>query len=183
MPSFQIPKSSIFLQRNLTFTGTFNVPTLGVYDFGVAGNTNVLVFPMDPNSLYLFSAINVGGDVPEGNYLEAISTFPSLFFRYSVGGTPVFPNAIPIVNYLSNTDSTSWFYSERTGDTLVCTFSGVLSPTAYLVGKATVRVSVGLTFYQITDKGFITSFKNDNLSVTTGARSERFITPSSVVIK
>ena len=164
---YVIPKTSRFVQTNSAFLATFNNPTLGKYDFAGAGGTPggsslADILTMQSNSIYFIERINVGGTIPQEEYLYAISTLPRATFFNATTKQQVLPQPIPIVNYIINQEVNSFVWSDCDGQKLQLRLSGILSQTPFLVGNLTVTLNISLNIYDVNDNAFIQQFKARN---------------------
>jgi hypothetical protein len=161
MITISLPKSTRFLQPTAKFSAQFNVPVLGKYSFSTAGNTGVsLIDPIGLSSVYLIDNINVGGTIPESEYLSAIgaNAFPALRLRYKIDNQALYPYPLQIVNYIDNQQTLAWVVTTKGNDALLADFSGTLDQTTFLVGMAAISVVVSFNIYQITDSAFVKAF-------------------------
>src|SRR5574343_288405 len=99
MPVYQIPQQARYIPTSTIFTATFNNPTIGRYDFNVAGNQNILVEQLKPNVVYLIEKYSIGGNISELDYLGSIVDFPLLTIKRSVSSQIVYQKPIPLTNY------------------------------------------------------------------------------------
>ena len=159
-----IPKTSRFVQTNTNFAANFNVPTLGRYDFGLlAGGSQIAdILSMQSNSIYFIERINIGGTIPQEEYLYAISTLPFATFFNATTQQQVLPKPLPIVNYINNQEVNSFVYTDCDGQILQLKLSGILSQTPFLVGTAKIELNISLNIYDISDNAFIQEFKSRN---------------------
>lgn len=147
-----IPHQSRYLQTASIFAAAFNVPVLGAYSFGVAANTGVLIFPLQPNSEYLIERVTVSGDIAEGDFSAALdltagALIPVLSLRRSLDNSSIYETALPFPSYVSQQESAVWVHSDRLNDSVVATMTGVLNQTAALVGVPVIRLSVSFSVY------------------------------------
>ena len=164
---YVIPKTSRFVQTNSAFVATFNNPTLGKYDFAGAGGTSggtqlADILTMQANSVYFIERINIGGTIPQEEYLFGISTLPQATFFNATTKQQVLPQPIPIVNYIINQEVNSFVWTDNDGQKLQLRLSGALSQTPFLVGQSTVTLNIALNIYDINDNAFIQQFKARN---------------------
>lgn len=162
-----IPKTSRFVQTNSQFVAKFNTPTLGKYDFcgatGISGGQGIAdILTMQSNSIYFVERINIGGTIPQEEYLYAISTLPLAVFYNETTGQQVLPKPLPIVNYIINQEVNSFIWTDNDGQKLQLKLSGVLSQTPFLVGNDSVELNIQLNIYDISDNSFIQQFKATN---------------------
>lgn len=158
--TYQLPKSARFYQTSNRFAATFNVPTLGVYDFATAANTGQTIISLEPNAIFFIDRINVGGTIAQEEYLNAVQTFPTATLRFFVENPRVYPLPLPILNYIDNQEAAAWVWSDKGGDRLIMDFAGILAQTPFLVGVAAVTLAVSMNIYRVTDSGFVRAFRD-----------------------
>lgn len=154
----KIPDSSFLIPTVNLFTADYNTPTPGYYDWGVAANTNQEIFGISPGFLYYMAIMNFGATVPEGDFLANVSTIPKIQFGTSLTGRSLFGGGYPIANYLKNNEISAFLWTAQKEDTLIGTFTGVLSQNAALAGVASITAHVSLNLFQIVDKDFTNKF-------------------------
>lgn len=161
--SWKIPRSARYIATANIFSAAFNVPALGQYDFGVAGNQNAVVLPLQPNSVYLLERMSVSGDISEENYTDALDLsvadrLPRLSLRRLLDGASVYETPLMLPGYVSQQESSAWVLSARSGDALTATLTGRLNQTAPLVGRAFVRLTVSFSVYAIESTIYMRAF-------------------------
>jgi hypothetical protein len=157
--NFQLPKTARFLQCNTSVVATFNAPTLGKYNF----NSQIAdVLTMQANSIYFIERVNIGGTIPEEEYLYAIDTLPTAEFFNSVTRQQVLPRPIPVVNYIDNQEINAWVWTDGDGQPLQLRIAGILRQTPFLVGMNTVTLNIQVNVYDVADKAFIQQFRGVN---------------------
>lgn len=150
-----IPDSSKFIQTVNRFTGTFNNPTPGVYDFtNNAANDDQIVLPLVNNQIYFLEKINFGATVPEGDFLLSIATLPQMILKYQRTGEVVFQKPFNPVNYIDNQELITWIHSNKGQEVLIMSFTGVLNQIAAFVGITNIVAQVTLNIYEIKDTDF-----------------------------
>jgi hypothetical protein len=160
-----IPSDSEYIQPSSKFTANFNVPVLGKYSFNVAGNTNIVVLPLQLNTIYLIERISIAGDIPEDRYLEAmdnslpVNSNPFLSLKYSIGTEHLHKFPLPVLNYTDDQELVIWCFTEKKNCNLIATFTGLLMQTAYLVGKSSINIVVSFSMYAISNTEFTKSFR------------------------
>lgn len=162
----RIPANSRYLDTLSLFTGTFNAPTVGRYDFGsVAANNNVLVLPMLQNAVYMIAQVGFSATVPESSWLEAISTEPKVLLKKTGDGMSLYSRPIPLVGYTAGNEAVVFYWSTHLRDTLTASFQGVLTQPASLVAVASIRAQVSVRIYEIVAHEWVKRFKR-NMSRT-----------------
>lgn len=170
-----VPHQSRFAQTGNVFTASFNVPTVGVYDFGVAANRDVVVLELQPNTQYLIERLTIGGDISEADYAGALALAagaPSLSLRRRLDGVTVYETPIPILRYIQNQEAAVWLASDNAGDALTATLTGVMNQTAALVGISSIALSVSFAVYAVESTIYNRAFLGSQ-SMETGARVRR----------
>lgn len=155
---FEVPKNARLISTTNIFTATFNNPTVGVYDFGIAANKQVILTPLLLNTVYLLGRISMGADVDEGNFLDAINTIPRLTLRKQIGNEIVYQRPLPMVTYVDDQDMIAWVDSKKANDSLNLEVTGVLNQTAALVGVVTIKINVNYIIYAIESTVFYAKF-------------------------
>jgi len=156
-----IPKGSNYLQFVNRFVATFNVPTLGKYNFATAANTGQVILDLSEYSVYLIQNINFSATVPEGDFLTAINTVPTATIKRQVDGQVIYQKPLPLVSYLKSNEAIAYVWSKRKGDRLIVDFAGLLNQPAPLVGLASVTAQLQLDIYQITDENWLQAFRTN----------------------
>lgn len=158
--TYQIPHTARFIPTTNIFTGLFNNPTIGKYDFGTALNTGQSVLPLKRGTTYLIDRISTGGNIDEGTYLDAIETLPEIILRRSKSNEIVYKTTVPLVNYVDDQDMIAWVKSEKGGEILIVDFTGVLDQTAALVGVLDVKIHLSYSIYAIDSTVFERKFRD-----------------------
>jgi len=155
----QIPKDSVFRPTVNLFTATFNNPTLGKYDFGVAANTLQDVMQVNHTNLFYIEGMNVSATVLETAYIENLSTVPKVQFFLKKNAQALFGGAYPIGKYLQPNEISAFFSGDQVGDTLQATVTGVLNQNANMIQYGSVTIVLALNIFEISDPKFIAEFK------------------------
>lgn len=160
-----IPSDSEYIQTSNKFSATFNVPVLGKYYFNVAANTDVVILPLQLNTIYLIERLSVAGDIPEERYLESLDNTaptnmnPFLSLKYSIGTEHLHKFPMPVLNYTDDQGLVVWCFTEKKNCSLIATFTGLLTQTPYLVGKAQINIVVSFSMYAISNTEFYKRFR------------------------
>lgn len=164
--SYQVPTESRYIPTSTEFNAVFNANPAnpGKYDFNTdaagAINQNIVVEPMQPNSVYLIERMSCGGNLTEGQFLEANDVFCFVDIKRSLGKKRVHRKPIPIANYFDGQESAIWIYSDKDGDQLTLSFSGVLNQLPSMVGIATATIQISLNLYAIESAYFVGAFRS-----------------------
>lgn len=159
--TYQIPHTARPIMTTNIFTGTFNNPTPGKYDFGVPANSGILVTEMFTGTVYLIERISVGATIPEGDFLEAIENIPRLKLKRQQTNEIEYKLPLPIVNYIDNKNLVLWSFTEKGRDNLIIDLDGVLNQTAALVGVSQVKINISYTIYAIESTEFYKRFRGE----------------------
>ncbi len=166
--SYQIPHMSHYLTTSNTFEADFNVPVLGQYSFtGNTTNIDQQVMELQNKKVYLIERTNIGGNISEINYLDAIATLPTFRLKRLQGNEAVYFLPHPVNTYIDNQEVTAWVTSEKGSDQLLIDFFGVLNQTPSLIGVITVKIFVSFAVYIIENQEFYAKFR-DKLSSQIG---------------
>lgn len=147
--SWKVPHQARYQSSLSQFVATFNVPIPGQYDFGVAGNAGVLVFALQPNTVYLIERATISGDVASEDFSAGISVLPSLALTRLLDGSSVYNNAIPVSAFVAQQEQAVWVKSARDGDSVRATLTGSLNQLPAWIGRATISVFVSFGIYAI----------------------------------
>jgi len=145
----RISVKALPIETSNQFVATFNVPTPGQYDYGIAANQNqVMIARLNPNFVYLIDRVSFSASVPEGVYLESVNVQPQ--FRLSLRQTQygIYPRPLPGVNYKDNLEWRFWFWTEKHNDQLLVTLTGSLNQVAATVGVAAITANLSLVVYE-----------------------------------
>lgn len=154
----QLPPFSQFYQPLVRFTATFNAPLAGGYDWNIAGNTSVPFQLIRKNQLYLIERYSFSATIPEGDFLGAVLTVPTLSVRIPrETDRQIYPTPIPLVNYIDGLETLIYAYSNE-DQQLQATFRGQLSQTPPLVGIPTITAQVQFNIYEVKNKDWIENF-------------------------
>lgn len=172
--SYQIPHTSHYFTKTNIFTATFNIPTVGKYDFGIAGNAGINITELQKNKVYLIDRVSIGGNISEANYLDAIDVLPEFRLKKLIKNENVYFLPYSIVNYLDDSNITAWVLSEKGGDILRIDLTGLLNQTADLIGVTTIKLHVTFSIFIISSTVFYAKFR-DSLSDQTGDQVSGFV--------
>jgi len=156
----RISVKALPIETNNRFAATFNAPTLGQYDFGVAANTRqVVITPLNPNYVYMIDRVSFSASIDEGVYLRSINTLPQfrLFLTQTQWG--VYPRPLPAVNYKDNLEWRFWFWTEKSGENLEVTLTGALNQVAETVGVPTIYANLSFVVYEENNADIIRRIK------------------------
>lgn len=154
-----IPHNARYVSASNIFSAAFNSPTIGKYDFGVAGNQNVDVLELQPNSIYYIDTMSIGGNITTEDYLGAINTLPKLTLRRKIGTENLYSKQVPIVQFFQEKQISNFVKSDKGGDFLTMSFEGVLNQTSSLLGISSVSINVFLSIYIVDDNYYNTAIR------------------------
>lgn len=183
--NYQIPHTSHYFTKTQIFSATFNNPTIGVYDFGsvavpVAGNINQVVTELQKNKIYLIDRISIGGNIAENDYLDSILTLPEFRLKYRISNENVYFLPYSVVNYIDDSQITSWVYSEKGGEELLVNFYGVLDQIPATIGKLEIKIHLTFSIFIVSSTVFYGKFR-DALSDQTGDQASGSLDGSNMV--
>lgn len=165
--TYQIPHTSHYFTKTNIFSADFNNPAVGQYSFNVPANVGVEIAELQKNKVYLIDRVSIGGNISESNYLDAISTLPEFRLKYKLKKENVYFLPYSVVNYLDDSNITSWVVSEKGGDSLQINVTGILDQTADLIGVSTIKLHITFSIFIISSTKFYALFR-DALSSQTG---------------
>lgn len=154
-----IPHNARYVSANNIFSAAFNSPTIGKYDFGIAGNQNVDVLELQSNSIYYIDTMSIGGNITTEDYLGAINTLPKLTLRRKIGAENLYSRQIPIVQFFQEKQISNFIKSDKGGDFLTLSFEGVLNQTNSLLGISAISINIFLSIYIVDDNFYNTAIR------------------------
>jgi hypothetical protein len=160
MIALRIPTSARYLCPSQSFFADFNVDLDGKYNFSIQANQNKLLMELKANTAYIFSVMDIGGNVSEEKYLDSIDVMPQIVFSRRLKDEFIYRHPIPIVNFSKNSDISAFLTCDQIDDLLV-SFNGRLTQTADLVGKLTVKIFIKLHMHAIEGTHYITEYMSD----------------------
>lgn len=150
------------------FTATFNAPTLGRYDFGIAGNRFQTLYEILPSHLYIIERESFSFNMGQAVYQEAIDStngFPRLRITKKSRKKSIYAREQPFIIYLNNFETVLFAQTQQTDDELQATFQGQLFQPGPLIGTTTIQAYVQFNIYEIRDPLWIKSFLQRNPAV------------------
>lgn len=167
----RMPKSAKLVRTSTTFSATFNLDPayLGMYSFGYSafGNSGITILNSKRGSVYLVNRATVSGTIWEKDFLESLYINPELKFQRIVGGfgsENVYQTVMPVTSYYSEQPFTAYFASDKEGDGIKVSFSGVLNQTADLIGITTVKIILNLSIYEINENEYNRLFRSEDIN-------------------
>jgi len=157
-----LPDGSRFIPTVNRFSATFNVPTLGKYNFAVAANTGQELLKLVAGRVYFIERMNFGATVDEGDFLLSIDTLPELILRYQITGERLFTKPFHVVNYIDNQELILFFSTARINDTVLIDFTGILNQVPNFIGINTIQAQVSFNIYEIANQQWIRDFQTSN---------------------
>lgn len=161
-----LPKTAKPLVTRNIFTANFNAPTVGVYDFGIAGNSLQTILKLAGNVVYFIDKIDVGATMADGTYLQAQNVLSLLSLRMALKKTKktIPDNPIPLVNLFQGKELGLYFQTHsKESDDLVGSIVGQLLQPAALIGVPTVSISISMQMYFVADPAFTKSYREKAL--------------------
>lgn len=155
-----IPVSAQPIFTDNRFVATFNAPTIGRYDWNIAGNQGQLVTAARENSVYILDSVAFSTSIPVGDFQSSLlpGLAPALNLRTSRARMPIYRAPLPFTNYFYPLPLTAFFNSQSGGDNLLIDFSGLLKQIPATVGILTITAFVQMVIYEITDRQWIESY-------------------------
>lgn len=143
------------------FRAAFNTDVAGKYSFNNApGNINQTVIPLEINSVYLIERTFISGNIPAEDFLASIDEaagvagLPYITLTKEKNSVAQCVNKIPVIQFTQNRESPLIIYSDKQGDVLRMTMTGVLAQISETVGIDPLIVCVSFSIYQINEKFF-----------------------------
>jgi hypothetical protein len=160
MIAHNIPRQAIYLSSSNTFSAAFGTPTPGVFDFGVTANIGQTVQVLQPSTIYFIDTLNIGANISSLDYLASINTVPTLKFTRKIGNEIVYAKVIPVNTLAENKVATVWVKSDKGGDELLLTVTGILKMTAGLIGIGTVSLNVSCNIFAVHERDYTIWFND-----------------------
>lgn len=160
MIALRIPTSARYLCPSQSFLADFNVDLDGTYNFSTPANQNKFLMELQANTAYIFSVMDVGGNVSEEKYLDAIDIMPTVIFSRKLKQEFIYRHPIPIVNFSKNSDISAFLTCDQIDDLLI-SFNGRLTQTADLVGKMTAKIYIKLHMFAIEGTYYIQEYMDN----------------------
>ena len=164
--SIQIPLQAVqYISTVNVSRAAFNVPAAGKYSFNVAGNTLQTVLSLEINSVYLIERMFVSGNIAAEDFLSSIDAtlpvtdMPFVLLKRKLNPLQAHVQKIPVIQYSINRESPIIVYSDKKGDELQISATGILQQIANTVGVDPVILCIGLSIYQINEKYFNQGYK------------------------
>jgi hypothetical protein len=139
------------------FTATFNAPLVGGYDWNVVGNTNIPILRIQKNQLALIERYSFSATVNEGAFLDNVITVPTLAVRLPRENRLIYPNPIPLVNYVDGLETLIYAFADQ-AQNLEGTFRGQVGQGVALVGIPNLIAQVQFNIYMVKNLDWIDNF-------------------------
>jgi hypothetical protein len=152
----QIPRRIRYIPASGLFTATFNVPTIGSYDFN--NQYIVLIQDLLPDTVYLIDSFSLSGNVAGEDFLNAILTVPSLTLMKTLEKEMIFDRPLQIHNYFTDRQIVKFFKTGHSKTGLAASLVGNLNMIPAFVGLASISVSVNFSLHAIDESGFEKEF-------------------------
>jgi hypothetical protein len=122
---------------SFTFTGTLAI------DF-------TPLIPLKPRALYFLDDMDFNMNTSAIDFDGAVTTNPKLVFQESSGGVPVLRYPLELPSFLDKAPIRQYFYPQAEPNFLQFRFSGVVAQTMALAGLATLKATIIIRAYEIT---------------------------------
>jgi hypothetical protein len=152
----KIPEKARFIPTENTFSAPFS----GTYDFATAGNTNQLVLALDANTVYYIDNFSVGGNIAREDYLSAISVVPAIVLSRKLDKSSVYLKPIPLAQFYENKPCTCFVESNKKGDELQISSTGLLVQVANIIGVDPVKITVSFSIYAMDSSEYNKKFRD-----------------------
>jgi hypothetical protein len=155
----------------MVYQATAQVNLAGFYEFVPALAAPVNGVTLRPQALYMVSEATFASDVPEKDYVNAITNLPSFqTYLRSEGQSPQFRYAMPLPMHLAKMEYRKSILlsggqkaagAGTSANVLLGGFAGKLTATASLIalGQQAITLTLVLFTYEITDAEFIRYWK------------------------
>lgn len=156
--SIQLPlQASEYISTLNAFEAPFNAPEVGKYSFNVDANVNQVVLPVEINSYYLIERMFISGNITSEDYLASmdftdVDALPAIVIRRLKDKVNSHVKKIPAQQFTLNRESPIFIKSDKKGDAIIMSFTGIVGQIAATVGVDPLIITVGLSIYQINEK-------------------------------
>jgi hypothetical protein len=167
--SIQLPLQAIqYISTANLFSAPFNTVVAGKYSFNPTtllngGNVKQTVIPMEIGSVYLIERMFVSGNIPAEDFLSSVNPtrvdLPQIRITRKIDGHQIHAMPIPVIQFTTNRESPIMVYSDKKGDELQMSMTGVIEQIPNTIGVDPVVVTIGLSIYQINEKFFNNGLK------------------------
>jgi hypothetical protein len=148
----QIPRRIRYIPASGLFTATFNVPTIGSFDFN--NQYIVLIQDLLPNTVYLIDSYSLSGNVAGEDFLNAILTVPSLTLMKTLEKEALFDRPLQIHNYFTDRQIVKFFKTGHSKTGLAASLAGNLNMIPAFVGLGSISLSINFSLHAIDESGF-----------------------------
>jgi hypothetical protein len=165
--SFSVPQSARYIAANYVFTGVFNPPSApGQFDFGPPTQNGTLLYPFQPQTVYLLERIAVSGDIPSEDYNGALdlTDVPTIYVKRRIipsnASDLVYVKGIPVAEYSDSRECSAFITTDKGGDALCLCMSGKLNMTPALLGRTQVNINIRFDIFAIDERTYNTLYKS-----------------------
>ena len=157
MITYNLPRRIRYIPASAIFTAIFNAPTIGKYDF--AGNTQVFIESLLPNTVYLIDALSIAGNVSSEDFLSSIDIVPLFTLRKSLAAEHIFDAPIQIHGYSTDRQVVHFFKTGLNNCGLIADITGRLNMIPAFLGLASISLSINLSIHAIDESDFEKTYK------------------------
>lgn len=156
MITYQLPRRIRYVPASGIFVATFNVPTIGKYNFN--GQVVTLVEKLLPNSVYLIDSFSVSGMISSEDFLSSILYTPQLTVMKTLEKENIFDGPIQINSYSTDRQIVHFFKTGHNNTGLAGRLTGVLNQIPDFVGIAAISLSINFSIHAIDESTFEQDF-------------------------
>lgn len=156
MITYQLPRRIRYVPASGIFVATFNVPTIGKYNF--AAQQVTIVERLLPNSVYLIDSFSISGNVSSEDFLLSIATVPQLTVMKTLENENIFDGPIQINSYSTDRQIVHFFKTGHNNTGLAGKLSGILNQIPDFVGIAAISLSLNFSIHAIDESTFEKEF-------------------------
>lgn len=156
MITYNLPRRIRYVPASGIFTATFNVPTVGKYDYN--GQVVTLAQRLLPNSVYLIDSLSIAGTVSSEDFLSAIDQIPQLTIVKTLNDENIFDGPIQIHSFSTDRQIVHFYKTGHNNTGIAGKLTGVLNQIPDFVGLATISLSINLSIHAIDESSFEKDF-------------------------
>lgn len=160
--SITIPVKSFPLITKNSFNAAYNAPLPnGTYQWSIPANQNIPVLKLFPFSAYIIERVNFSLNITEGDFQDNLIAGQEPQIQLSLESTPgipIFQQKQPFITYLNNFSIIQFFQTGQDDDQLLATFTGAISQSGAIAGRADIDANVQFNIYRVTSTEWVKRF-------------------------
>lgn len=146
MITYKIPHKARFFPVSFSATLTLNDP---IANGTFQGNSTQKILDIQKNSVYLLERMSLSANISEEVFEQSLISLepPVLFFQKKTDLEPLYKFPFRIINYQNERDVSTWIFTNREKEEILCTIGGRLNQTPETIGLFKININVQLNFF------------------------------------